>query len=243
MFVRLLSNVSVGGAVLILYICKFLSIVGRPMRIVIAGAGEIGRAIVRYLRDELDHAHITVIERNRELAEKFLDKFPHVDLIVGDVADPDTLDRAKLEFADVFIATTGSDTINIVSALLAKRKGVKSVIVKLSHPEYEELARALGINMIVSPYESTAIQIGMLLRSPGLTEIMQLIRRGMDIVEFVVKPGSKHDGASVEALANKDSHPLLIMRGNEMIFPKPGLRLRAGDTVILMKRRKRFKLF
>ena len=103
------------------------------MKIVIIGLGNIGRAILRSLANE-GHT-ITIIDENKEKIDNLIEKHD-VFGVVGNGACLDIQNEAKMKDADLAIALTGSDELNVFACLVAKRLGVKNTIARVRNPAY-----------------------------------------------------------------------------------------------------------
>ena len=102
------------------------------MRIVIVGAGKVGVALTRYLAVE---NRVTVIDENPHLVENIINVYDVMG-VCGNGASYDVQKEADVEHADLLIATTSSDEINILTCLVAKKLGVQHTIARVRNPEY-----------------------------------------------------------------------------------------------------------
>ena len=104
------------------------------MRIAIAGAGNVGRAIAREL---LDNGHqVLLIDRDPKALK--LDSVPDAEWLMADACEIASLDKAALGNAQVLVAATGDDKVNLVASLLAKTEyGVPRVVARINHPKNE----------------------------------------------------------------------------------------------------------
>ena len=130
------------------------------MKIVLAGCGKVGRTIAEQLCAE-DH-DVTVIDNNPQRVRNLANEMDVMG-IQGSAVSRETLLDAGCDKADLFIALTGNDEINLLSALLAKRYGADKTIVRIREPEYDDdlrnMARDMGISMIINPEQETAREI------------------------------------------------------------------------------------
>ncbi len=210
------------------------------MYLVIAGGGDVGRALVRRAINRYRRVKITVIERDFKTCEELANDFPVVNVVQGDMTNISTLERAKVSRADVYAAVTTHNSDNIVSALLAKRMGAKVVVARVEGgEEYAELALKLGIDHVVTPAESAAAQIDLIIRNPHLMSLLELVseRTVIECVE-VGEGGDPPPGAVVpDDLLARDLYPILVLRGDEFLIPLRRLELRNGDRVLVIRRR------
>ena len=118
------------------------------MRIAIAGAGNVGRAIAREL---LDNGHqVLLIDRDPKALK--LESVPDAEWLLADACEVTSLDNAKLNTCQVLIAATGDDKVNLVASLLGKTEyGVPRVVARVNHPKHEWLFDASwGVDVAVS---------------------------------------------------------------------------------------------
>lgn len=122
------------------------------MNIIIVGAGKVGTYLASQLSDE-GH-NILVIEKDRDVLERLLSQ-NDVMGILGDGRDIDVLNDSNINNCDVFIAMTFDDDVNLISSIMAKRKGAKSTVVRLRNPRYikeeEFMRKAMEVDRLVNP--------------------------------------------------------------------------------------------
>ena len=131
------------------------------MKIVVIGLGSIGETILKSLSGE-GHT-ITIIDENKDLVEGLIEKYD-VFGVVGNGACMDIQEEANTEDADLTIALTRNDELNILACLVAKRLGVKHTIARVRNPDYRkqiaQMKDDLGISVVVNPEMETAGEIG-----------------------------------------------------------------------------------
>ncbi len=157
------------------------------MKIIIAGAGEVGQHIAKMLSKEKHD--IIVIDSDKENL-KNVDS--HFDLLTinGSASSISVLKEAKIKSADLFIAVTNFEDVNIVSAILAKKLGAKKTIARIDKKEHLLLTNRqhfadLGIDLLICPEELAAKEIVGLLKQTGTTEIFEFSDK--KLLLFVIK--------------------------------------------------------
>ena len=121
------------------------------MKIVIVGAGKVGVALTRHLAVE---NRVTVIDQNPHLVENIINIYDVMG-VCGNGASYDVQKEADVEQADLLIATTSSDEINILTCLVAKKMGVQHTIARIRNPEYERPAALYAQTNWACPWPST----------------------------------------------------------------------------------------
>lgn len=137
------------------------------MKIILVGGGKVGTALARQLSEE-DH-NVTVIDTNKPRVEHISEAYDVMG-IVGNGASIATLYEAGIEEADVFIAITGSDELNLLCCMFAKKAGHCHTIARVRNPSYshelEFIKKQTGISAIVNPEMAAAMEISICCGSP-----------------------------------------------------------------------------
>lgn len=207
------------------------------MNIVICGAGEVGRHSAEVLAAQ-GH-NITIIDLKAEtLAD--LDDVLDVRNLVGNAVHADVLLEAGCAKADLFIAATSTDEMNLLSASIAKALGAEKVIARVHHSAYFErrgldYGRHLGIDHLVCPEFSTALAIASTLRSPGSLAIEQFARGQVEMQQFPVSDDAKAVGSELASLRLPASSRLAVVeRDGKPFLPTAQTVIEKGDIVTLI---------
>ncbi len=205
------------------------------MRIILIGCGSIGRTILEELVKE-KHT-ITIIDEDKEKLAKLIEKFD-VSGVAGNGASLDILQEANVKNADLVIATTTSDEINILACLVAEKIGAKHTIARVRSPYYYKqraiLKDELGIDMIVNPEHETAIEIANMINLPSVSKIERFAGGKVTLVEILVEAGSPLIGESLISIRKKLETKVLIcavQRGEEVIIPSGKFVIEEGDKI------------
>lgn len=205
------------------------------MKIVIIGLGTIGRTILRSLSGE-GHT-ITIIDENKDKVESLIEKFD-VFGVVGNGACMDIQNEAKMKEADIAIAMTNSDELNVFACLVAKKIGVKNTIARVRNPEYRTQIMAmkdeLGISMIINPERATANEIYNLISLPSIAKVEHFANGRVLLVEVVAERGCYLIGESLISLGKRLSSKVLIcavQRGDKVVIPTGHFVIEEGDRV------------
>lgn len=205
------------------------------MNIVIIGLGSIGRTILKSLSGE-GHT-ITIIDEDKDLIEGLIERYD-VFGVVGNGASMDIQKEANTEDADLMVALTRNDELNIFACLVAKRLGVKHTIARVRNPDYRkqivEMKDALGISMVVNPEKETANEIFNLINLPSVSSMEHFAEGKVLLVEVNVKKGSPLIGESLISLGKKLKSRVLVCavrRGDEVLIPTGGFEIREGDKI------------
>ncbi|MCA9772486.1 MAG: Trk system potassium transporter TrkA [Myxococcales bacterium] len=209
------------------------------MHIIIIGAGEVGSSLAQRLSQEAKD--VVVIDESGDRLRS-IQELSDVQTIQGSGSSPAILRKAGIEDADMLIAVTDSDEVNLVACLLAQASYSSTIkIARIRNPEYYEASgilgtEALGIDLAINPEREAAEAIVKLLEIPsGATDMIDFAEGRVKLVGLVVSEGSPLAGVRLTKLRelNPNRHVLIaaIVRGeSEVIIPKGDTELRAGDV-------------
>ncbi len=205
------------------------------MKILIVGCGSVGTAICTQLVEEKHD--ITVINRDAKSLQDLSnanDVFP----IVGNGADISVLRNAGAEKADLLIAVTNSDELNILCCLVASQLGTKHTIARVRNPEYTELTTLMSNNRYLSytinPEFALAQQIERMLRFPAVAKLDTFCHGKVELAEFTVTESSPLANVTLNQLRSKLNLPFLVcgvLRDKEAYIPSGNFELHAGDII------------
>ena len=207
------------------------------MKIFIVGGGEIGKALAVYLAR--DGYEITIIDREESVVNSIGNT---VDAICfqGNGASFATLKELNANEADIFIAVTDSDEMNILSCLTAHMMGAKHTIARIRDVDYAGQNRfyrdKLGLSMTINPDLATAMEVSRLLRFPLATRVEVFARGRAELVEMSVGEGSPLNEKSLIEIDQNMGINLLIcavVRQGEAFVPKGDTVLRTGDILYM----------
>lgn len=205
------------------------------MKIVIIGLGTIGRTILKNISDE--NYTVTIIDEDREKVENLIERYD-VFGVVGNGASIDVQNEANTADADLVIALTRSDELNILACLVAKKVGAKNTIARVRNPDYRkqiaEMKDDLGISMVVNPERATANEIFNIISLPSVAQIEQFAEGKVSLVEVVAEKGCSLIGETLISLGKKLNAKVLIcavQRGGQVYIPDGNFVLREGDKI------------
>ena len=214
------------------------------MKIVIAGAGSVGYHLAKLL--SLEDQDITIIDNDSDILETVASKLD-VLAIKGDATSIKVLRDAEVGSADLFLAVTTSEETNLISAALAKQKGVKQTVARVDNREYlskeqKSFFAEIGIDKLISPHQLGAQEILRLIKRASLTDIFEFEDGKLSIVGFTVDTSSGLIGKKIAdintGLYGFDYRGVAILRDHSTIIPKRGTIIHKGDHVYLSIRSK-----
>lgn len=206
------------------------------MKIVIVGCGKIGSTILANLVHE---GHdIVAIDSNAAQLSDITDIYDVMGLC-GNGADSDTLMEADADKAELFIAVTGSDELNMLSCFLARKLGAQNTIARIRNPEYNDRSLAfmkeqLELSMSINPEYLAAKELFNILKFPSAVKIDTFSRGNLEMIEFRLKPDSALDGITLMQMREKSKAKVLVCyvrRENEVFIPDGNFALKGGDNI------------
>ena len=207
------------------------------MQIIVVGCGNVGLTITEQLSKE-GH-NITVIDEDSSVVQSAVNNLDVLG-IVGNGGSYSIMKDAGIESADLMIAVTNSDELNLLCCLIAKKAGNCHTIARVRNPVYKKeisfIKEELGLSMVINPEEAAATEAGRLLKLPSATKIETFARGRAELVRLVIDEGSRLCDLALKDIPS-DLKKLVIVtvvvRGNEVYTPDGSFILRAGDEITI----------
>lgn len=205
------------------------------MKIVIIGNGKVGLKLATQLSEEdYDVILIDQDEEKLKVASNSLDVF----CIAGNGADVEVMKQADVANADLVIACTSEDELNMLCCLLAKYMGAENTIARVRNPVYYQqmqlLKEDLHLSMAVNPEKIVSNEIARVLLFPDTNKVEKFVKGKVELVQFQLKEKSMLDGVSLAELYQKFQIKILVCavkRGNDVYIPGGDFVLRSGDKI------------
>ncbi len=211
-----------------------------PQRIrdvMIEGGGRISIYLANLLAEM--GIKVKLIEIDKEKCIQLSELLPEALIINGDGTDEELLISENLGEMDGFIAMTGMDEENLMSALLAKRIGVKKVIAKVSRVNYISIIKSLGIDSVIDPKSITTSHILRFVRGNNIESLCRIIEGQAEIAEIIADKESKILNTKLKKLSlPKDIIIATIVRKKEVVIPHGNDIIKEGDRVIVISKNK-----
>lgn len=211
---------------------------GKFMRIIIVGCGKVGSSIASELN--LEGHEISVVDINHGAVDKLANSLDVLG-IEGNGATYDVLIEAGAEYADLLIAATARDEINLYSCLMAKAAGVTHTIARVRNPEYTNdlyrIKEHLGLSMAINPEQTAANEISRLLRFSGALEIDSFSKGVVELIKVTVPQNSSIVGTALSRVDNLRGKVRIctVERGDEMFILTVILLLTAVTEFLLLQ--------
>ena len=205
------------------------------MKIVLIGAGKVGITILEHITNE-GH-EVIVVDNKPKNVEDIINKFDVMG-ICGNGASYDILKNAEVNKADLVVAATSSDEVNILACLVSQKLGAKSTIARVRNYEYsnqvEMLKKDLGLTMTINPEAETAREISKILSFPGVISVESFAKGKVDLIELYIPEDSPLIGQSLYSLYLQYQIRVLVcavQRNDEVFIPTGSFTFQAKDKV------------
>lgn len=207
------------------------------MKIVIIGNGKVGNKLSQQLVKE---GHdIVVIDKNAKALQDVVNN-EDVMCVEGNAVDFDVQVEAGVPEADLVIACTDGDELNMLCCLLAKKHGAARTIARVRNPEYYDqlpfIREELGLSMAINPERAAANTISRVLLFPAANSIEPFAKGRVELMEFILEKGNPLIGSSLAQINKKYGVKVLIcaiQRGGEVLIPGGADVLQEGDRIHL----------
>ncbi|MGI6712731.1 MAG: Trk system potassium transporter TrkA [Bacillota bacterium] len=207
------------------------------MKAIIIGAGKVGYNIAQMLSLEGNDVIVIDIDESRL---KIVDEHLDVQTLCGNGSSADVLKEADVKHADLLVAVTERDELNIVSCVLGKSFGTARTIARVRNPEYvcldQSIARnAMGIDLMINPEKVTANEIAKLVNTAEARNVEYYADGKVQLLELKVLDKAPIAGKVLKDLDS--SHPFLIvaiLRESKMIIPRGNDRIMIGDIIFVL---------
>ena len=205
------------------------------MKIIVAGCGKVGRTIIEQLC--MEGHDISVIDQEESVVNDITDSFDVMGM-VGNAASYAVQKEVGISAADLMIAATDSDELNLLCCLIARKAAGCRTIARVRNPEYNAeinlIKEELGLSMVVNPEYAAAVEAARILRFPSAIRIETFAKSRVEIIKFRIPKGSVIDGVKLMDLAARTRTEVLVCtveRGEEVIIPSGGFVLRENDII------------
>ena len=221
---------------------RTLSIFGKDEKfaktILIIGAGNIGLDLAKILEENENSPRIKIIEKNSERAEFIANELNEAIVIKGDELDETLLKEINIEEIDTVLSLTDDDEVNIMSALLSKKKGIKRTISIANSSNYALLQSSLKLDDIVDPRMTTVSTILKHVHKGKIESVYTLDNGDYEVIEAKILESSELLNISLTKADIPEGIKIgLIVRGKEVIVPKKDTVFSLNDKVILLSSR------
>lgn len=197
----------------------------------ILGGSRIGIQIAKELQDQVN---IKLIDYNADKAYRLAEMLERTLIIHQDGRDTDAMLEEGLANMDAFVAVTGRSETNILTAMLAKRMGVKRVIAEVENMNYINIADSVGVDTIINKKIVTASNIFRFTMSTDVLAIKCLTGSDAEVLEFIVKPNSPATKSTIGQMGLPEDVIIGgVVRGDKVFIATSAMQINAYDRVVV----------
>ena len=218
------------------------------MNAIIVGCGRVGCTLAEKLIEDGGNS-VTVVDMDSVKVQELTERFDVMG-VVGNGATHTTLLEADIKSADLFIAVTNSDELNLLCCMVAKKEGDCQVIARLKSPEYSEEAEylqdELGLALVINPEYAAAEEIARILRFPAAIKIEPFAKGKVELIKFRLPEDSHIVGMSVKDVMIRYKCDVLVCtieRGDDSYIANGDFVFEAKDIVTIVASPKNAKEF
>lgn len=205
------------------------------MNVVIIGNGKVGKTIAQRL--SLEKHDVVIIDTNNANLQSTINELDVIG-VCGNGATHSVQLEAGVAGADLVIAATSADELNMLCCLVAKKLGARNTIARVRSPEYASqaifLREELGLSLTINPEYMAAVEIARILRFPSANQIDTFANGKIELVQLNLPSGSPLHGIALSKLRDVSGARILIcavQRGNRIFIPDGDFILATGDII------------
>lgn len=204
------------------------------MNIIIIGCGKVGITLAELLSAE--HHDIVLVDESNQKLQSIPESLDAL-RVQGNGASINTLMDAGVENADILISVTGSDELNLLCCLIAKKAGKCHTIARVRNPIYNKeidfIKEKLGISMVINPELTAAGEISRLLRFPSAIKIDTFAKGRVELLKFRIRPEFKLNDMPIYQFGKIHGNVLIcaVERGNGVTIPDGNFVLKDNDVL------------
>ena len=217
------------------------------MHIIIVGCGKVGSTLAEQLQEE--DTDLTLIDTDADVINNLTEDIDAKG-IVGNGASINTLMEAGVKTADIMIAVTASDELNLLCCTVAKQVGDCAAIARVRTPDYSKeagyLREKLGLTMIINPELEASLETARILYLPTALEVNSFAHGQAEIVKFKIPDGNLLDGMTIATLGKSITNDILICaieREGEVYIPGGNFQMAKDDIVSFVAPRRHIRSF
>jgi trk system potassium uptake protein TrkA len=205
------------------------------MYVVIMGGGKMGSSLASLLVS--DGHDVTLIENDQGLcniASSELDAM----IICGSGTNGKVLEEANIEDADVFVAATGNDEVNLLSCILVNEYNIPKIIARVSDITHSHAFKEVGIDSVVSPELTTASYVEKLIIRPKIADLVVMGKGDAELLDIKLE-NDKYVGKKIGDVSPDDNFLIVAVYENDnLLIPKPEIILKKGMKISILVKTK-----
>lgn len=212
----------------------------KPYDLIIVGGGRVGVHLIDKLKD-CPRYNITLIDDNTKNMEELEEEYDDVRFIIGNATEKKTLEKAGIETADIVVAATSVDEINLLIGITAQKYNVKKIIARTTNPSHIKMFKKLGVSEVVSPELAACSDIEKMIIPQNISEIAVMGKGDFELIDIPVKSNRVAGKCICDISPNKNFIVVLCHKNDDTYIAQNNIVLEKGDLVSVLVRTKYIK--
>ena len=159
-------------------------------------------------------------------------------IIFGNGTNGKVLKEANIEDADVFVAATGNDEVNLLSCILVREYKIPKIIARVSDITHSRAFKEIGIDSVVSPELTTASYVEKLIIRPKIADLVVMGKGDAELLDIKLE-NEKYVGKTIGDVSPDDNFLIVAIYENDnLLIPKPGMVLKKGMKISILVKTK-----
>ena len=208
--------------------------------LIIVGGGRVGVHLIEKLKD-CPRYNVTLIDDNTENMIALEEKYEDITFIIGNATEKKTLEKAHIENADIVVAATSVDEINLLISITAQKYNVKKIIARTTNPSHIKMFKKLGVSEVVSPELAACSDIEKMIIPQNISEIAVMGKGDFELIDIPIKSHKVVGKCVCDVSPNKNFIIVLCHKKDETFIAQNNIVLEKGDLVSVLVRTKSIK--
>ncbi|RAP46217.1 MAG: hypothetical protein BZ136_07800 [Methanosphaera sp. rholeuAM74] len=208
--------------------------------VIIVGGGRVGVLLLELLEINVGY-NITLIDNRKEIVQNLEKRYPDANIIHGDATNRKVLENAGIETADIVVATSSIDEINLLIGIISQEYNLEKIIARTSNPTHIKMFKKLGLNEVVSPELTAVTDIEKRIIRPNVTELSVSTKGDCELLDLPVK-SKKIIGKRIGDISPTEKFIIVSChKGDETFIAENDIILEEDDEVTVLLKTKHTK--
>lgn len=208
--------------------------------IIIVGGGRVGFRLIKLLKKQANY-NITLIENNQQINDMIKKEYEEVNIVNGDATNKSTLIQAGIETADIIVAATSTDEVNLLIGMIAQNYNLSKIIARTANPTHIKMFKKLGLNEVISPELTACSNIEKLIIKPNIADLSISGKGDCELIDISVK-AKKVIGKQIRQISpTKDFIIIMCEKNDEELIANNDIVLEKDDTITVLVKRNAIK--
>ncbi len=212
----------------------------KQYNLIIVGGGRVGVHLIEKLKD-CPRYNITLIDDNAENMKALEEKYDDIKFIIGNATEKKTLNKAHIETADIVVAATSVDEINLLISITAQKYNVEKIIARTTNPSHIKMFKKLGVSEVVSPELAACSDIEKMITPQNISELAVMGKGDFELIDIPIKSNKVIGKCVCDISPDKNFIIVLCHKNNETYIAQNNIVLEKGDLISVLVRTKYIK--